>query len=133
MDKMLNKKINLLLHLAKVDGKFAQAEKKFLESILIERGLEASFLGEYKEKAVSLRDFKNISDKTELLFWVLKLIHADNRLHLSEIEYSRIIANELSFREEVVDYFILYGITSLEEFEKDIKNFRMPNVQQDIH
>jgi uncharacterized tellurite resistance protein B-like protein len=128
MDRMLSKKINLLLHLAKVDGKFDDSERRFLRSILQEKGLQGSYLDAHKQEAVDMGQIKNMTGKTELLYWVFKLIHADNYLHPSEVAHSKAIARQLNFKEEVVDYFNTNKISTLAEFEQEVKNFQTHQV-----
>jgi uncharacterized tellurite resistance protein B-like protein len=125
MDKLLNKKINLLLHLALVDGKFQKAEKSVLKSILKENGLEEVYLELHNHQNVQLSDFKGISDKEELLFWILRLIHADGRLHMAEIAYSRVIAKQLGFNEELINHFVGAVPQTLRDFQKEAEPFRI--------
>jgi uncharacterized tellurite resistance protein B-like protein len=129
MNRLLTKKINLLLHLAKIDGQFADSERELLKSILREKGLQESYLHEHRQEVVNLDQIKEMPNKAELLFWVLKLIHADNHLHPSELAYSRIIARQLNFREEVVDHFTATKISTLSAFEKEVKTFQIASAQ----
>lgn len=126
MDRMLQKKINLLLHLAGVDGEFAESERELLKSILREKGLEESYLNEHQREVVSLDQIKAMPDKAELLYWVIRTIQADSRLHSTELLYSKIIARQLGFKEEVIDHYAAKGMTSLAEFEEEVKKFQFP-------
>ena len=130
MNKLLTKKINLLLHLAKVDGHFAEAEKTLLLSVLKESGLEESYLDQHKQENIDLSGLKDIDNKADLLFWVLKLIHADGHLHPSEIAYAKIVARQLQFKEEVITFFEERPIPALPEFEQVVKGFAINKNQQ---
>jgi uncharacterized tellurite resistance protein B-like protein len=123
MDKMLHRKINLLLHLAQVDGKFDATEKDLLKTVLEENGLQGDYLEEHKPAAVNLHSLAEIPGKAELLFWILKLIHADGQLHAAELAYARVVAKQLGFREEVIEYYKTQPIKSLVDFEKQVKLF----------
>ena len=125
MDKMLFKKINLLLHLANVDGKFDRSEENLLLDILKEKGLDGSYLKEHQQETVDLKAFQEIPDKAELFYWVLKMIKADNYLHPDELAYSKTLALKLNIKPEVVDLYSNKEIPSLEEFELEIKQFRL--------
>jgi uncharacterized tellurite resistance protein B-like protein len=127
MNKLLARKINLLLHLAKVDGHFDLAEKMLLLSILKEGGLEESYLDQHSQENVDLIGLRDVGNKEELLFWVLKLIHADGLLHPSELAYAKIVARQLNFREDVIIFFQERSIPSLLEFEKIAKGFIIRN------
>lgn len=123
MDKLLYRKINLLVHLAHVDGKFDAAEKDFLHSILEEKGLHAAYLEQHVAQGVNLKDLSEIPGKTELLYWVLKLIHADGQLHQAELSYAKVVARQLGFKEVVIDRYKTKPVKTLVDFEKDVKTF----------
>jgi uncharacterized tellurite resistance protein B-like protein len=127
IDKLLHRKINLLIHLAHVDGKFDESEKELLRGILIENGLHAVYLEDHRAMGVDLKAIAEIPGKTELLYWVLKLIHADGQLHPAELEYSRVVARQLGFREEVIEQYSTNPIKTLVDFERDVKNFEIPH------
>jgi hypothetical protein len=122
---MLTKKINLLLYLAKVDDHFAESEKSLLQTILRENGLELSYLQEHRQEIVDLEEIKNLPGKSELLFWALKLIHADHRLHPAEIFYCKVIAYQLGFKPEVIGFFSANPLQSLEEFEQGTQPYQI--------
>ena len=123
MDKLLHRKINLLVHLAYVDGRFDETEKELLRAILVEKGLDSAYLEEHSAKAVDLKTISEINGKTELLYWVLKLIHADGQLHPAELAYSKVVARQLGFKEDIIEYFKTNQIKTLVDFEKDVKTF----------
>ena len=125
MNRMLSKKINLLLYLAKVDDHFAESEKSLLLTILRENGLEDSYLHEHQQEIVDLEEIKDLPGKSELLFWALKLIHADHHLHPAEIFYCKVIAHQLGFKPEVIGFFSANPLTSLEEFEQQVKPYQI--------
>lgn len=122
---MLTKKINLLLYLAKVDDHFAESEKSLLLTILRENGLEESYLQEHHHEIVDLQGIKDLPGKSELLFWALKLIHADHQLHPAEIFYCKIIAQQLGFKPEVVGFFSTNPLKSLAEFEQEVRPYQI--------
>lgn len=124
MNRILYRKINLLIHLAHIDGKFHHSEKDLLISILKESGLEGSYLEQHKSEAVNFEDLQNIPGKEELLFWVMKLIHADGQLHFAELAFAKAIAQQLGFRAELIDYYKNRPIESLADFENGVKSFQ---------
>jgi uncharacterized tellurite resistance protein B-like protein len=124
MDKLLFKKVNLLVHLANVDGKFHQSERDFLKSILVENGLGEKYLEEHTSVAVNFENFSNLPGKSELLFWSLKLIHADGVLHADELAFAKTIAMQLGFEAKVIDHFQGRPLSTLAEFEKEVEAFQ---------
>lgn len=124
MDNLLRKKINLLIHLAHVDGIFAATEKALLKSILEENGLGEQYLLTHERSNIELDDLIKVNGKTELLYWCLKLIHADGELHPTELAYSRIVAIKLGFQLEVVDHFAGNLPSTFKEFKKQLSLFR---------
>jgi uncharacterized tellurite resistance protein B-like protein len=124
MDNLLRKKINLLIHLAHVDGTFADSEKTLLKSVLEENGLGEQYIETHERSNIELDDLIKIKGKNELLYWCLKLIHADGELHPTELAYSKIVANKLGFQSEVVDHFAGILPSTLKEFQKQLNVFR---------
>lgn len=125
MDKLTFRKINLLIHLAHVDGKFHESEKELLKTILKEKGLEESYLEEHRSLSVNFEDLDGWPDKSELLFWTLKMIHADGQLHQTELEYAENIASALGFKSSVIQHYHNRLPRSLAEFEKEIRAFQI--------
>ncbi len=116
MNRLLTKKINLLLHLAKVDGCFDGSERVLLTSFLKENSLEETYLEQHTHEAVDLLGLVKIVDKSELLFWVLKMIYADGKLHPAEIAYSEVIAKQLGFNNAIITHFPKDEFPNLKEF-----------------
>ncbi len=123
MNRLLLKKINLLLHLAKVDGKFDHSEKQLLVNVLKESGLDGSFLESHEAETVKLDTLAEIPDKSELFYWVMKMIKADNILHADEIAYAKTVALKLNLKPEVVDYYSQNEVPDLPSFTQTIKQF----------
>ena len=116
MNKLLAKKINLLLHLAKIDGCFDESERVLLTSFLKDNGLEENYLEQHKQEVVDLKGLVDIVEKSELLFWILKVIYADGQLHPTEVAYSEIIATRLGFKKEIVTHFMKSKFPHVHEF-----------------
>lgn len=125
MNKLLTKKINLLLHLAKIDGCFDETERVILTSFLNDNGLEEAYLEQHKQEVVDLKSLVEIGDKSELLFWILKVIYADRQLHPTEIAYSEIIATRLGFKKAIVTHFMKGEFPHVHEFIGIANQFRM--------
>lgn len=123
MNKVLSRKINLLLHIANIDGKFHTSEKELLISILKEKGLDESFLEEHNQQSPDLETLHELPDKTELFYWILKMIKADGEIHSAEMKEAKNLATKLGFSTEAVDYFSLAPIPDLSKFKIEILKF----------
>ena len=123
MNKILSRKINLLLHLANIDGKFDASEKELLLSILKEKGLDESFLEEHNQPTPDLETLHELPDKTELFYWILKMIKADGELHAEEMKEAKNLAVKLGFSTDAVDYFSHISINPLAQFRSDVLRF----------
>lgn len=118
MDTLLHKRLNLLIHLAKVDGKFDQSERKLLVGLLHEHGLEESYLE--KHGGPDLANAAELPDKKELFFWALKLIQADGIIHADERAYCKTIAIKLGYAPQLVDDLAEDFAMSYQSFEKHL-------------
>ena len=125
MDTNLKKKFGLLIHLANADGKFDQSEKDLIKTILKEKGLHESYLEEHKDQEVDLDSIKTLSEKGELLFWILKLVQVDGRIDPAEVDYSKKVARQLGYNEDVVEHFLPSHLPSLPAFEIAIQSFKV--------
>ncbi len=128
MDRMLFKKINLLVHLAHIDGQFVETEKNLLLELLQGAHLDEEYLKVHKLTVIDMNEIHSLPDKSELLYWVLKMIHADGVLHPSEVNYAKLLAHQLGFRDEVIDHFTTHPLESLARFEKDVSEFQLRGV-----
>lgn len=128
MNGLLMKKINLLLHLAHADGMFALSERDILVEILTENGLGESYINEHKLLPIDYQEIGKMDERSELLFWVLRLIAADNQFHPAEISMAKRIAKQLNYQPEVVDFYRVYPIKTLAEFNKQVKDFQMKSI-----
>jgi uncharacterized tellurite resistance protein B-like protein len=122
MEKTLVKKINLLMHLAKIDGKYVHAERELLLSILRHRGLDEAYLDQHKTETVDLETVGSLPGRTELFYWILKMIKADNFIHPDEVAYAKTLALKLNFKPTAVDYYADRPLPDLAEFEKEISS-----------
>ena len=128
MDRLLFKKINLLIHLATVDGHFHDSEKELLRTLLAENGLKQSYLEEHTAEPVLFESLNAMPDKDELLYWVLKLIHADQLLHPKELTFANSVAGHLGYKTEVIEFYRHHSLQSLSEFKKEVNAFKTQTV-----
>jgi hypothetical protein len=79
------KENNLLVHLARIDGKLDVSEQDMLQQLVKEYQV-TDF--EWKNKnEVDLNDYKNVPSKSEILFLALRMIRADGIIHPDEAAY----------------------------------------------
>ena len=124
MEDIIRKKINLLVHLAKADGQFHSSERKFLEELLMSKGIQ-NYDFTKAEKQSSFQDAESIVDKEELLYWALQLIQVDNKIHPDEVAYCKMLAIKLRFKPEIVDQYKDKKLPSFEKFCSEIEGYKL--------
>jgi uncharacterized tellurite resistance protein B-like protein len=105
MDETLRKKINLLVHLAKSDGKFHVSETAFLKDLL-RKNDENDY--DFETEGLDDDPLKSISsklDKQELLYWCLQLIKADGIIHPDEVAFCKELSIKLNFDPLIIDTY----------------------------
>ncbi len=123
MDETLRKKINLLVYLAKSDGKFHVAEKAFLKDLLQQRGIEDFDLEAVANEVNPLKDIASVMDKHELMYWCLQLIKADDLVHPDEIAYCKALAIKLKFSPLIIDKYKFELLPVFEIFREELQTF----------
>jgi uncharacterized tellurite resistance protein B-like protein len=125
MDILLHKKINILIHLAKADGKFDDTERHLLHSLLAEHNYNPEeFLAKHDPDAHH-GSLEGISGKAELLYWAIKLMQADGIIHPDEVSYCKKIAGQLKFQEGLIDRYAHSQLPSLVQFEREIETYKL--------
>ncbi|NOS55195.1 MAG: TerB family tellurite resistance protein [Cyclobacteriaceae bacterium] len=127
MKEVIRKKLNLLVHLAKIDGQFDQSEKEVLAALLEEAGLSAQEL-EQHAAPVNLNDFGNSPSKADVLYWALRMIKADGIIHADEAAYCKALAIKLNYKQEIVDYFTTADVGLPGEFKNLARQFALASV-----
>lgn len=123
MNEIARKKLNLLVHLANVDGSFENSEREVLVSMLKDMGEPEMKYPETVDH-VELDDFTDSKiSKHEILYWALRLIKADGVIHADEAAYCKALAVKLNYKPEVVDFFIKNEIGTRQEFKKQSLEF----------
>lgn len=121
MNLLDKKQLNLLVHLARVDGKFENSERELLLSFVKMKGLDKKALR--NNEPIDLSDFTQTPNKVELLHWALKVMHADKVIHPKEIVFCRKLAIKLGFREEIIEHFRFQALPEYDNFAKEAKQF----------
>lgn len=121
MNRLLIRKINLLTHLANVDGRFDVTERKLLMNLCRETGIA------YQETDISDDDIENVADfqdfekRADLLYWCLRMMAADGVIHEAEEIFCREMAVKLGFQSEVADWFVKNQTIGWTEFQQEAK------------
>jgi len=122
MNALLKKKINLLVHLAKIDGRFDESERQVLLEMLRESGLSNN------EKSVIPKldptEPKDVPSKLDILYWAIKMIKADNVIHDDEISFCKSLAIELGFESSIVDYLKDERVEAKDDFAKVVLRWK---------
>jgi uncharacterized tellurite resistance protein B-like protein len=124
MNNVLQKKINLLVYLAKADGQFHASEKKFLRELLAEHGVKNLDLQSTNARADVFNDASSILEKEELLFWAFQLVKADGLIHPEEVSFCKKLAKKLKFLPDIVDTYANEDLPTLNDFVAQSVKFR---------
>ena len=121
MQPVIHKKLNLLVHLAKIDGNYEKSEKKIIQALAQKAGLK---LDDYESGTpISLDDFADVKDKADVMYWALRVIKADGVIHPDEVAYCKALALKLNYKAEVVDHFSKHDLAAPEDFKAIVSTF----------
>ncbi|MGC4021113.1 MAG: hypothetical protein QM734_03795 [Cyclobacteriaceae bacterium] len=124
MNTLLQKKINLLIHLAKADGHMDESEKHLIQEILLDAG-ELPEVDWNQSTVFALDGASEIHDRERLLHWALRLIKVDGILHADEIAYCKALTIKLKFKPELIDHFSHAKLPELNEFTRLAAGFSL--------
>lgn len=116
------RKLNLLAHLARVDGRYDRTEHKLLVGLLRRYGMQESEVSDFEENPTDTGDFRSIRDRIDLLYWSLRMMMADGVIHPNETSYCTTLASKLGIRPQMIDWFVEHQPVSLEEFEREAQH-----------
>lgn len=107
MDEVIRKKLNILVHLAKIDGDFAHTEKEVLYEISRKIGKKDHEIDDILNHPEPVNDLGKLSEyhRLEFMYLAIKLIRADGLIQDSEVEYCKSLADKLGIDQNIVDEF----------------------------
>jgi uncharacterized tellurite resistance protein B-like protein len=119
MNVVLRMQLNVLIHLAMVDGKISIEEKETIESIASKHGVTTFQLEEMIEFPKPIESMGALSDdvKFEYLYSIVHLMNIDNEVDNREIHFCQNMAVRLGYYKGVVD-----ELWSALLDDKDLKN-----------
>lgn len=127
MEEVIRKKLNLLVHLAKIDGNFDATEKEILESLLKEAGLDRDkVFGD--SASVNLNDFIGSPSRADILYWAMRIIKADGHVHPDEAAYCKALAVKLQYKPDIVEYYSINELGDPSTFKKRAAVFASSSV-----
>ncbi len=121
MNDVVRRKLNILIYLAKVDGKFHKSEKALLMDFVNENKLDPKEFKLLVENPEEMAPEK-IVDKEEMMFLALKVMKADKEVHETELEFCKELAGKLGVKPGIVDEFVNKELTR-EAFDKEVGNW----------
>lgn len=122
MDVHIKQKLNLLIHLALVDGKFHKAEKALLEEFVAEMGFDTKDFQLLALSETKTDELTRLDDKKEMLFLALRLIRADNFIDKKELAFCKDIATKLGYDAAIIDEYA-HGTLDRASFDKSVNNW----------
>lgn len=105
MDVVLRMQLNVLIHLAMVDGEISKEEKKTLEGIAANHGVSEFQLEEmirYPKPIESLGALSN-DVKFDYLYSIVHLMNIDEEIDQREIHFCQNMALRLGYYKKVID------------------------------
>lgn len=123
MDDVIKRKLNILIYLAKIDGKFHKSEKTLLMDFVKKLKMNPDEFKSLVENPEQLEPEK-VQEKTQLMYLALKLIKADNDLDYREVDFCKNLAKTFDFKAEMVDHFSNIDLTK-EYFDEEIDAWRI--------
>ncbi len=105
MDVVLKMQLNVLIHLAMVDGQISKEERECLENIASNHGVsprELQQMIEYPKPIESLGALSN-DLKFEYLYSIVHLMNVDEEVDQREIHFCQNMALRLGYYKEVID------------------------------
>lgn len=124
MNTVVKKKLNLLTHLARVDGKFHKSEREIINVIASEAGLDVD---DIDAGALSNESFElgNEKDKSDIIYLALKLVQADGIVAEEELKFCREIALKLKYKPALIDHYVHRELPEPALFEEQIRNWKI--------
>ena len=125
MDEVIRKKINILVHLAKIDGDFADTEKEVLYDISRKIGRKDHEIDDIINHPEPVGDMGKLSDyhRLEFMYLAIKLIRADGLIQDSEVEYCNSLADKLGIDHKVVDDYATRLELNFDDFLENAKKY----------
>jgi len=122
-DVFTERKMNVLVHLAKVDGDFHKSERRLIGEIAIEKGFNVDDFNLLRESDNPLDQLDAIDDRAEMLYLSLRLIQADDVIKEEEISFCKKLATKLNYNSEVIDHFAHQPLPIRKEFDKQLSTW----------
>ncbi len=105
MDVVLKMQLNVLIHLAMVDGEISKEEKKTLEAIASKHNVSLFQLEEMIQYPKPIESLGALSNdvKFEYLYSIVDLMNIDDEIDQREIHFCQNMAVRLGYYKEVID------------------------------
>lgn len=105
MDVVLKMQLNVLIHLAMVDGEISKEEKKTLEAIASKHNVSPFQLEEMIQYPKPIESLGALSNdvKFEYLYSIVDLMNIDDEIDQREIHFCQNMAVRLGYYKEVID------------------------------
>jgi uncharacterized tellurite resistance protein B-like protein len=105
MDVILKMQLNVLIHLAMVDGEISKEEKNTLEGIASKHGVSSFELEEMIQYPKPIESMGALSNdvKFEYLYSIVHLMNVDDEVDQREIHFCQNLAVRLGYYKEVID------------------------------
>jgi uncharacterized tellurite resistance protein B-like protein len=113
--------LNVMVQLAKADGKVAAVEYDFIKRIAADNGIPESELKRLFEEDETKIHIGSLSDdrKFDYIYNLTKLMEIDGTIRIEEYKFCNRIANKLGYRETVLTDLI-YHVQANKGMDRDM-------------
>jgi uncharacterized tellurite resistance protein B-like protein len=113
--------LNVMVQLAKIDGKVAAVEYEFIKRIANDNGIPESELQRLFNEEESKVQVGSLSDdrKFAYIYNLTKLMEIDGTIRIEEYKFCNRIANKLGYRESVLTDLI-YHVQANKGIDRDM-------------
>ncbi len=98
---MDHQQLNILFHLASLDGNLDESELNFIKELANESGIQLNSMEFTFSEETERQYLHNITpdDKFELVYYLIRLMKIDGKLHRNEVNYCAKICSLLGYNQ----------------------------------
>jgi uncharacterized tellurite resistance protein B-like protein len=122
LDIVAQNQLNILIHLAKADREFADAERDMIYRICREKNFPEDRLMRMMQEPMPIGSLGALSanQKFHYLMDCIELVLVDNKIMESELIFCRSIAIKLGFKKSLIDFLVNNRDLEVSNLEKKV-------------
>lgn len=120
MNALAKKKLNLLAHIARIDGDFHRLEREMMTALATSLGVDNVAAQSLIDHTGEVPDLSGYQDTKEVLYLSLMMVQADRMITDEELNFCRHLATKLGFPKYTVDRFAHIPLPPMPEFMRQL-------------